>query len=134
MCGPCANPARMDGNTAPLETVQMASSRETHHAAGDLTWSGSNSWPIGAVLCSVSTQNPQISEQMGDHTGTFCSPHLQAGFGPTKCPAQSTEAFDESTNVYYPGEDNLVLSTETCSVHSRSTSPISRIYAMEKHK
>lgn len=29
-CGPCANPARVDGNPAPLETVQMAGTRETH--------------------------------------------------------------------------------------------------------
>lgn len=34
-CDPCANPARVDGNPAPLETVQMAGTRETHQDAGD---------------------------------------------------------------------------------------------------
>lgn len=76
----------MDGNPAPLETVQMASSRETHQAAGEGSEEGILLGPAPALGPSElffalgAHKTPKYQSRWGTTLSTLCSPHLQEGF------------------------------------------------------
>lgn len=76
----------MDGNPAPLETVQMASSRETYQAAGEcrqgeiLLGLTPTLGPSELFSAPGAHKTPKYQSRWGTTLGMFCSPRLQAGF------------------------------------------------------